>query len=124
MDWQDILTDINQLERLVEKYDEQSRNGKDIWTLKNQIFESFKSTRFPTKEERQDAWSRFQSIITELKNKQDQINAAGEGFADKAEALLRTVSDQLSPGLFKASLTKDDFQSIRENLNETFQQLR
>ncbi|MBU1083170.1 hypothetical protein KKE14_01910 [Patescibacteria group bacterium] len=51
---------------------ESKKNWRNIWDRIKVIGASFKETRYPTRDEKDSAWARFQSIVDDVKNAQDE----------------------------------------------------
>lgn len=72
---------LEALEALVDEAEGRRVKWRDVWSEIRNIGQEFKKVRFPTTQERQEAWDRFQSIITDVKERQEQTkNEADERF--------------------------------------------
>jgi len=68
-DYNDLKTEISNLESMISKgfFSTHKPNWKSIWKQIKMIGSNFKGMKFPTKEEHQQSWSKFQSIVNEVK---------------------------------------------------------
>ncbi len=69
---------LDSLETLV--HDVEGRRGKwkDVWDEIKSVGQEFKDSRFPTVQDRQEVWNRFQSIIGRVKASQDRAREVVE----------------------------------------------
>lgn len=71
---------LDSLEVLADAAEGRKAKWRDVWSEIKNIGQEFKRCRFPTKQERQEAWDRFQSIIDDVKYRQEQ---AKNEFAER-----------------------------------------
>ena len=72
MDWHELDEYITRLESSVRKTDGDRPQFRSIWDEIKKIGTYFKETRYPSKEQRQAAWLRFQASVDMLKDFQDK----------------------------------------------------
>lgn len=65
--YEDLSSLISRLREMVDDDNPQKGYWKEVWSLIKEISAGFKTTRFPTKQEREDAWNRFQELVQEAK---------------------------------------------------------
>ncbi|MGB4644461.1 MAG: hypothetical protein WBH76_01020 [Dictyoglomaceae bacterium] len=63
---------LDSLENLLQETEEKKVKWKDVWGEIKSIGQAFKESRFPTVQDRQAAWGRFQSIVARVKACQEQ----------------------------------------------------
>ena len=147
-DWKELDKLIERFEFLVQagrpgSFSFVSRNWGDIWALAKRIQDAAKVTRYPTREERQAAWERFQSLREEASRdaNAERERLAGRSADHKAEILrlarrgtrkfldvpthelLKAFAEELGRGRqylsdHKQEMTKEDkdecFEALRE----------
>ena len=88
MDGSEIEALIDSLGTLVNEVEGGGGKWEDVWSEVRSIGQAFKGSRFPSGEDRQEAWGRFQSIIRQVKECQEK---AKEMFEER----LRESEDHL-----------------------------
>ena len=63
---------LDSLENLLYEAEKGQAKWKEVWYKIKNIGKEFKVSSFPTRQERQNAWDRFQSIIAEVKERQEE----------------------------------------------------
>ena len=94
-DWkaQDRLIDRFQLEIHADRNFFMSRDWKKVWSLSKEIQESFKSIRYPTREQRQAAWERFQALRSEAAQaEEDERKQCVRRSADHRAHIIRLAN--------------------------------
>lgn len=76
---------INSLEHMIDVAHFGHTKWKPIWGVIRQIGGSFKGTYYPTIDDRQEAWDKFQSLVQRVKHAQAEEQQHREGMADKSE---------------------------------------
>ena len=71
-DGSEIEALIDSLETLTDEAEGKSTKWRDVWSEIKNIGQAFKECRFPTAQDRQSAWNRFQSIIANVKACQER----------------------------------------------------
>jgi len=71
---------LDSLETLVDEAEGKRGEWKDVWGEIRSVGQAFKGSRFPTAQDRQRAWDRFQSIIANVKACQEK---AREKFEER-----------------------------------------
>jgi chromosome segregation ATPase len=64
---------------------------KAIWDQIRITGQSFKGTRFPTREEHQKAWDKFQQLVSNVKARQEQDQKGWERKKDESERLRNMI---------------------------------
>lgn len=82
-DFEDVNSNIEQLDNMIPSgfLAGDDWDYKSIWSQIKTTGKSFKGCRFPSKEEHEAAWARFQSLVDKVKEKQSERQ---EKFADRA----------------------------------------
>lgn len=65
--YEDLSSLISRLREMVDDDNPQKGYWKEVWSLIKEISAGFKTTRFPTKQEREESWNRFQELVQEAK---------------------------------------------------------
>lgn len=83
--YEDVLRHIDRLEAMVPTgfLLDDNWDFKAIWQQIKITGAAFKGVRFPTKDEHQEAWSRFQNLVQKVKDKQNERRSK---FKEKAES--------------------------------------
>jgi conjugal transfer/entry exclusion protein len=71
-DGSEIEALLDSLETLVDEAEGKRGKWKDVWGEIKSVGQAFKDSRFPTSQDRQAAWNRFQSIIANVKACQER----------------------------------------------------
>lgn len=83
-DYQEVDANIKQLANLIPSgmFSSDDWDFKTIWTQIKETGNSFKGCRYPSKEEHEAAWNRFQSLVDQVKDKQSERQ---KNFANRAD---------------------------------------
>lgn len=65
--YEDLSSLLARLREMVDEDSPQKGYWKEVWSLIKAISAGFKTTRFATKQEREEAWNRFQELVEEAK---------------------------------------------------------
>lgn len=99
MDHYDLNTQIDELQQAADNARDGTVLWKDVWGSIRDIGQTFKIVRYPTREEKNAAWKRFQEIVTEVKEGQEQYRQACEREAtdlrEKIERFAAEVEDAI-----------------------------
>lgn len=87
-DYREVNRNLSKLESMVPGlFDFGKPDWKAIWNQIRITGQSFKGTRFPTKEEHQSAWDRFQKLVSDVKAQQAQNQKEWDKKKDESERL-------------------------------------
>jgi len=85
-----------------------TRGWKELWSEIKEIGANFKGVRYPSKEERNEAWERFQGIIDSVKEAQDEERGKWDKKADRSSQLkdqiLRLGEQGRPPNSFESAI--------------------
>ncbi|RYY66359.1 MAG: hypothetical protein EOO12_04460 [Chitinophagaceae bacterium] len=98
--------------------------AKEIWDLRAEIVEDFRSVEFADPGERKDAWQRLQDGMDMLRQKAALLQVENEAFATEAEEkveLLQRVLDGADP---EHEWTREELAELRAGANEVFEFMR
>lgn len=82
---------LDSLDLLADEVEGKRAKWKDVWSEIKNIGQAFKESRFPTVQERQIAWNRFQSIIARVKVCQERAKEEVEEKVRKSEHHLEQI---------------------------------
>jgi len=82
---------LDSLEALLEEAQGGRIKWGDIWREIRNIQKAFKESRFPTVQDRQAAWGRFQSIIAKVKTCQERARREFEEILRRSEYHLEQI---------------------------------
>ncbi len=68
----EIESFLDSLETLVDEAERKRGKWRDVWSEIKSIGQAFKESRFPTAQDRQATWNRFQSIFANVKSCQER----------------------------------------------------
>jgi hypothetical protein len=72
MDYSELDRLVSQLERLVEESNPRKGYWGELWSLVRQTGSGFKETRYPTREDREIAWSRYQDLVERARARSEE----------------------------------------------------
>lgn len=75
MDYTQLESLISELEQTVEDTDPQRGYWRELWALVRQIGTEFRDTRYPTREDRDRAYSRFQDLVAKARARSEENQA-------------------------------------------------
>ncbi len=90
-DGSEIEALLNSLETLADEAEGKRKKWRDVWSEIKSIGQAFKESRFPTVQDRQAAWNRFQSIIARVKACQERARKEFEERFRKSERHLEQI---------------------------------
>lgn len=94
-DHEEVNRNIARLESMIPRFlDFGKPDWKAIWTQIKLTSNSFKGVRFPTREEHQKAWDKFQLLISNVKAQQEQNQKEWEINKDESERLRNIIVSQ------------------------------
>lgn len=107
--FEEVITNIEQLERMIPSgfFASDDWDFKSIWSQIKTTGKSFKGCRFPSKEEHEAAWTRFQSLVDKVKEKQserqEQFAERSSRSAEIRDRLIRSAENAVpyDSGLFE-----------------------
>lgn len=82
---------LDTLDSLIEEAEGRGKNWRDVWVEIKNIGRAFKDSRFPTAQDRQLAWNRFQSLVARVKARQEQAKREVEGRIQESERHLDRI---------------------------------
>ena len=92
------MRDASEIESLLDALDSLARDAeaknatwRDVWTEIRNIGHAFKGSRFPTPEDRQAAWKRFQSIVARVKVSQERARQVVDQMVSESERHLERL---------------------------------
>ena len=100
MEGSEIEALVDSLEALVSEVEGGSGKWKDIWVEVRSIGKAFKGSRFPSSQDRQQAWGRFQSVVGHVKECQNRAREVFEERERESEDHLDqilTYADRATP---------------------------
>lgn len=86
MDWQDIDSLVTDLDTIRDMAIRGHRRWTEVWDQIRLIGRSFKQTRYPTKSDKDNAWNRFQRVVTDIKQQQSHQRDEGKTFSSQHRA--------------------------------------
>ncbi len=95
--------------------------SKELWQRQKEIAENFKAAQFETAELKEAANQKFQQLINQLKEKENQLEAANEKFCEEAELLIVQMEQSFAKHSNETPLSKDDFAELRKLSNQAFE---
>jgi len=94
-DYREVNRNISKLELMVPGiFDFGKPDWKAIWNQIRVTGQSFKGSRFPSKEEHESAWDKFQNLINEVKAKQAESQKDWERKKDESARLREMILSQ------------------------------
>jgi len=94
-DYQEVNKNISKLESMVPGiFDFGKPDWKAIWNQIKITGQSFDGSRFPSKEEHEDAWKKFQHLVNEVKTKQAENQKDWERKKDESARLREMIVSQ------------------------------
>ncbi|MFY7963404.1 MAG: hypothetical protein ACOVO1_00775 [Chitinophagaceae bacterium] len=95
--------------------------SKELWQRQKEIAENFKAAQFETPELKDAANQKFQQLINQLKDKENELAAANEKFSEEAELLIVQMEQLFAKHNDANPLSKDDFAELRKLSNQAFE---
>lgn len=117
----EITAKLKTFKNLIEEFGITNFKGKPVWDLRNEIFEDFKIGDFESKNERNNIWEHYQSLVLLLKDKQQQINVDNEDFSSEAESKIEKLNTELNGGIFTKEFDSQDIKELRKLTTEIFE---
>ena len=90
-DGSEIEALLDSLEPLVDEVQGKRTKLRDVWSEIKNIGQAFKGSRFPTAQDRQAAWNRFQSIVARVKTCQERARDEVEKRVRESEGHLEQI---------------------------------
>lgn len=90
-DGSEIEALVDSLKALVDEAEGERGKWKDVWSDIKSIGQSFKESRFPTVQDRQAAWNRFQSIVARVKASQERAREEVEKRVNESKYHLEQI---------------------------------
>lgn len=94
-DYREVTRNISKLESMLPGIiDFAKPDWKAIWNQIRITGQSFKGSRFPSKQQHEDAWNRFQKLVTDVKAQQAHNQKNWEKKKDESERLKDMIVSQ------------------------------
>lgn len=94
-DYREVNRNISKLESMVPGiFDFGKPDWKAIWNQIRATGQSFKGSRFPSKDEHEDAWNKFQQLVNDVKTKQADSQKEWEKKKEKSARLRDMIVSQ------------------------------
>ncbi len=117
----DIEKKLETFSNLIQDLGTANYTSKELWQRQKEIAENFKAAQFDTPELKDASQQKFQQIINQLKEKENQLEAANEKFCDEAEQLIEQMEQLFAKHTSENSLSKDEFAELRKLGNQAFE---
>src|SRR5437588_11222337 len=78
MDYEELNNLIGRLKESVEDCDPKKGYWKELWNLAKEIGAGFKETRYPTKDEKDQAWKEFELLREQARRRSEESRARFE----------------------------------------------
>ncbi|RYY40728.1 MAG: hypothetical protein EOO08_06250 [Chitinophagaceae bacterium] len=98
--------------------------AKEIWELRAEIAEEFRSVEFADPGERKDAWQRLQDGMDMLRQKSALLQVENEAFATEAEERIEALQRRVDDADPEKDWTRDELASLRDAANDIFEFMR
>ncbi|RYZ00439.1 MAG: hypothetical protein EOO11_01575 [Chitinophagaceae bacterium] len=120
----DLLQKIEAFETALAAYGVTRFSAKELWELRQDILEDFRSVEFSDPGARKDAWQRLQDGIDMLKQKGALLQVEHEAFATEAEERIEALQRRIDDAPPDAEWSKEDLAALRAGANDIFEFLR
>jgi hypothetical protein len=117
----DLDKKLDTFSNLIQELGTGNFTSKELWQRQREIAENFKAAQFETVHLKEAANQKFQHLINQLKEKENQIEAANEKFSEEAELLILQMEQVFAKHSDEVPLTKDDFAELRKLSNQAFE---
>jgi uncharacterized coiled-coil DUF342 family protein len=117
----DINKKLDSFNNLIQEFGTSNFTSKEIWNRQKEIAENFKAAQFVDEAEKITTTSKFQQLINQLKEKENQVAAANEKFSEEAEQLIVTMESIFAKQTDDVELDKTDFSELKKLGNQTFE---
>jgi hypothetical protein len=95
-DYREVNRNISRLESIVPGvFDFGKPDWKAIWTQIRVTGQSFKGSRFPSKEEQRRVWNKFQNLVVKVKSKQAESQKDWDKKKDESARLREMILSQV-----------------------------
>ncbi len=117
----DIDKKLETFSKLIQEFGLGTFPAKEVWQRQKEIAENFKAAQFETAEMRDAANDRFQQLTSLMKEKENEVEASNEKFAEEAEQLVAQMAIIIAKQTEEVALDKNDFQELRKLSNQAFE---
>ncbi|MGH8576424.1 MAG: hypothetical protein ACREXX_12190 [Gammaproteobacteria bacterium] len=95
-DYKEVIKGIRRLESILPGglFGPTKSDWKAVWSEIKEIGGSFKGSRFPTKEEHQAEWDKFQSLVARVKRMQEEERSQWDERKRESERLKNEIISQ------------------------------
>lgn len=117
----DINKKLESFNNLIQEFGKSTFSSRDIWNRKKEIDENFKAAQFESTDEKEKTISHFQQLVSQIEQKEKEVEIANEEFSAKGEALVKTFDEQRKLILSKEVFDREDYKNLRYQANEIFE---
>jgi len=117
----DLDKKLETFNNLIQELGTGNFTSKELWQRQKEIAENFKAAQFETVELKDAANQKFQQLINQLKEKENQLAATNEKFCEDAELLILQMEQLFAKHTDTTPLSKDDFAELRKLSNQAFE---
>ena len=116
----ELLLKIEKFNELLSDFGIANFNSKALWQMKNEILEHFKATSFEDGGEKQLSLSYFQTLVDELKEKQETVLQENEKFASDAELSIAEIKELIKDGFYINNPEKESIAQLKGLIEKAF----
>ncbi|GAB4091873.1 hypothetical protein [Flaviaesturariibacter terrae] len=115
---------LDAFEEALAAYGVSKFTGREIWDLRAEIVEEFRSVEFADPGERKDLWQRLQDGMDMLRQKTALLQVENEAFATEAEEKIDALQRPLDEAAPEREWTREELAALRAAANEVFEFMR
>ena len=117
----ELLLKIEKFNELLSDFGAANFNSKALWQMKNEILEHFKAITFEDAGSKQLSLSYFQTLVDELKEKQENVLQENEKFAVDAELAITEIKNLAGEGFYVNNPDKDAIAQLKNSMEKAFE---
>ncbi len=117
----DIDKKLEIFDKLIQEFGTSIFISKEIWTRQREIAENFKAAQFIDDNSKNTTTQKFQHLINQLKEKENQVVSANEKFTNEGENLVFHLENLYNKISTATPLEKSDFIESKKNINQIFE---
>ncbi|RYY86936.1 MAG: hypothetical protein EOO15_13210 [Chitinophagaceae bacterium] len=120
----ELSAKLDAFEAALAAYGVSKFTAKEIWDLRGEIVEDFRSVEFADPGERKEAWQRLQDGMDMLKQKGALLQVENEAFAIEAEERIDALQRRLDEAAPEHEWSREELAALRSAGNEIFEFMR
>jgi hypothetical protein len=124
MEYNELTKKLDAFEAALAAYGVTKYTAKEIWDLRAELLEDFRSVEFADPGQRREAWDRLQNGTDMVKQKGALLQVENEAFAMESEGLIEALQQKLDEIPAGEEWDKENLAALKQQAQDIFDFMR